>query len=329
MRHGQQLIVFWCWIGSATVGCVDQPGDPPAGPSRDELQQILTGAAAAALDHTGHFRLATPSSTSNELSLSQAQSLATAWITTAGPSFRRTLEGQRGGPIDFTSLRTCGQTVYAATPFQPFPSSVPLGVQRHYVSRWLVGFCGKSGGLEVSVAVSSLATELKVVNGRVDYGRSDGNEFFALGTPAGWDGPAGLSAERAAASVARQTGRRIKEVPALIAADPRISYPQGAVWRLRLDSPVTLKAKKDGRLVNGETVYAGLHGDVQNRKALDEGSTLRVSAAQQPADVEIRFPFYPPGTIHTPETEPSTGSARLVRRSDTPIALERAAAGGN
>jgi hypothetical protein len=314
----------------ALTACGDQRGEAPSAPSLDELQQVVIGNAAAGLDETGHFRLAT-STSPKELTLPQARDLATAWITTSGPSFRRTLERDHGGDIDFAELRSCGQVVYAASAFKSLPSEVPLAVHRHYGSRWLVGFCGKSGGLQVSVSVSGLATDLTIVDGRIDYGRSDGNEFFALGVPREWDSPAGLSAERAVARMGHRTGRRVKEVPFLIAADPRTAYPQGAMWRIKLESPVRLHAKKSGRTVEDETLYAGLNEDVQTlpHRVVDDASILRVPTAAQPPDQVIQYLYYPADVKQTPESRPSMGSVRLSRVPEMPITFEPATVGEN
>ena len=317
------------FVLAAATACADQRGEGPAAPSRDELQQVVTGEAATGLDETGHFRLA-GSSSPEDISSSHARDLASAYIATAGYSIRRTLERDRGGSVDLENLQACGPVLYAASAFKPLSSDVPRAYQRYYGSRWLVGFCGKGGGVEVSIAVSALADELSVVDGKIDFGMSDGNEFFSLGVPSAWDGPVGLSAERAVTRMSRQTGRRIREIPTLIAADPRRAYPQGAVWRIHLETPVKLRGKKSGRVAEEQILYAGLHEDVGlgSRAIDDDAKTLRIPTAEQPPNGTIRYSHFAPGSGKSPSDKPTTGSALLERRPDVPIVLEPATTTG-
>jgi hypothetical protein len=314
-------------ISAFLSACSDSRSDAPSAPSRDELQQAVIGDAAAGLDATGHFRLPASVSPVKEVTQSQAIALASVYITTAGLSFRRTLEKDRGGPIDIEHLQACGQAVYAATAFEPLGPDAPPALRRHFGSWWLVAFCGKSGGVEASVAVSALATELTIAGGRIDYGRSDGNEFFPIGTPPGWDSPVGLSPERAVVRMGHRTGRRINQVPRLIAADPRAAYPQGAVWRIQLESRVHLRGRNSGRVLDDGTIYAGLHEDVGTsaRMVSDDDRVLRIPAAVQPPDVDYQYPYFPSGVKQAPETKPTWRTTPLRRQADVPIKFEPAA----
>jgi hypothetical protein len=214
--------------------------------------------------------------------------------------------------------------LYAASPFEPVTGNVPGAVKRRYGPWWLVGFCGNGGSIEVSVAVSSLATELSVENGRINFGRSDGNEFFTLGVPPEWDSPAGLSPERAVMRMSHRTRRRINDVPALIAADPRVSYPQGAVWRVGLESPVRLHASKSKRVLDADAVYAGLHEDVgkKPRELADDALVLRVPASEQPSEFQSTFSYFENGARLT--DRPVSGVTTVRRRADSPIVFEPA-----
>jgi hypothetical protein len=305
------------------AACGDQRLDDFSAPSRDELQQVLVGGAATRLDAQGRFSLSTTAG-AGELSQAQARELATAYINVAGPSFSRRLTKDRGSLVDVKSLRQCGDPLYATTPFQQMASDVPTDLQRKYGSWWLVGFCGRGGTTEVSVAVSALATGLSVENGQIRFGTSDGNEFFTLGVPAEWDSPVGLSPERAVMRVSHRTGRRVSDAPRLIAADPRVAYPQGAVWRVGLESSVRFHTTKTQRVIQETVLYAGIHQDVGKlpRKVADDAFILRVPMGTQPSEVTFSYSYFEDGTKLTSRLVQRTTSIR--RREDVPIVLETA-----
>jgi hypothetical protein len=304
--------------------CSDQADVAPSAPTREELRNVLTGDAATRVAPDGSFNLSSRLHTDSELSESQARSLATAYLRQAGPMIRRSLEKQRGSSIKLDALRQCGRGLYAASPFEVLGPEIHGAYRRVFGSWWLVGFCGSGGGLEVSVAVSALAIELTVKDDRVDFGSSSGTEFFTMGVPPEWDGPAGLSPERAAVRIGNKTGKRITQVPELIAPHPKLAYPQGAVWRLRLEGPVRARGNKTGRASTTTEVFAGLNQDVGYKAHAvgEEEQILRIPTADQPAELTFTYRYSRNG--RTPSDPPVTESGVLRRRSDRPVFLETA-----
>jgi hypothetical protein len=323
-RRTRPLVQTCAGILIGIQACSDQPAVAPSMPTRDELQTVLVGEAATGIAPDGSFNLASRLPADGELSESQARTLATAYLALAGPMIRRSLEKDRGGPIEVKALRQCGRALYAASPFETLGSEVHGAYRRVFGSWWLVGFCDTGGGLQVSVAVSALATGVRLKDGRIDFGTSDGNEFFTLGVPPEWESPAGLSPERAAVRIGNKTGKRITQVPELIAPHPQLAYPQGAVWRLRLESPVRARGNKTGRASTPTEVFAGLHQDVgyKARAVGEDEQILRVPTADQPAELTFKYRYGKNGSkLSDP---PVTGTSVLRRRSDLPVFLETA-----
>jgi hypothetical protein len=315
------VVALWA-LGA--VGCSEKQTDTPTSPSREELQNFVTGEAAAALDASGHLVLVTAPAPS-EINRAKAESLALAYMKEFGPSIRRTLERERGEEVDFAELQACGPALYAVTPFQPLTDEVPKAFHRAFGSKWIVGLCGPHGDVQVSVAVSALASELAVVDGHLDFGRSDGNEFFSFGVPPGWDGPVGLSPELAVLRAARKTGRRVSELPVLIAPDPSLSYPQGALWRIRVESPVAMTGAKSKRARQQDTLYIGLHSDLARmpRGIASDENVFRIEEPEQPAERALRYSYFPGGEKSAPSDQPKSASTTLRRRPEAPIAFER------
>jgi hypothetical protein len=306
------------------VACSERAVETPTAPSRGELEALLTPEAAASLDDSGHLQLAV-SQGPGEISGERAALLALAYIREFGVSIRSTLERERGESIAFAKLEVCGSALYAAGPFMPLASEAPMTYQRAFGSKWLVGLCGEKGDIQVSVAVSARANDVTISDGRLDFGRSDGNEFFSFGVPPGWESPVGLSPERAVQRIARKTGRRVSEVPVLIGVDPKVAYPQGAVWRVRLERPIRLRGVKSAQAALRDTVFAGLHEDLPKAPAgvANDVEILRTSEAAQPPERNLRYYYFDQSPSPSPSDEPTSATTVLRRRPDMPIAFER------
>jgi hypothetical protein len=310
-RRRQAALATVAALLSGTSACGEQRLSPEP---QVELTRYVTESVAASLSEDGRFILAPPPDEGTMLSAEQATALTTAYIEEFGASLRGALERDRGGAIDTSRLRACGPALYAESPFDALPAEVAGSVRRYVGPQWLVGFCGPAGDLQVSVAVAALATDLRLVDGRVALEGGQVNTFFSMGVPQGWESPVGLTAERAVERAARHLGRRIAAVPILVAPDPGLAYPQGAVWRIDVDRPVRSRGKVSGQARESSSFFAGLHDRVgtQARRAVTE-ALLRIPAASQPANRTIGV------------ADPVTHERRAIvvsRRASFPLVLE-------
>ena len=156
-------------------------------PSPSAVASAVAGTAAASLDQSGRFaRL--QENASDELNAGQAIQLANAYAKQFLPLQHTFLEKERGGAkIDLKKISACGRPLYAASPFERLPESVPAPDRRPYGSYWLVTLCAE-GTPQVSLAISAQATDLTIANGRIQFPFYYGNEFFSQGIPVGHQG---------------------------------------------------------------------------------------------------------------------------------------------
>lgn len=314
-------VVAFAFLTLNASRCSDARNDANTPPA-ERIAQSVVGAARAALQDDGRFALVTPVRP-NEITAIRAQQLALAWAKDIGPQLRNSLEEEHDAKIDFAKLRPCGRVFYADTPFEPVSADIPLGVRRWVASHWLVGLCGPNGELTVSLAVAALATDLEIVGGSLGLSQPDGgNEFFAMGVPADWDSPVGLSPERAVAQLAEATGKRVTAVPTLLGAAPAEAYPQGAVWRLDVESPASLKTLSNRALPAEATVYVGLANRIGARAPATEPQ-LNVPTLNQPDEFVFQYLVYPAGQRDA-SVKPEIVVGRARRRAGAPVGFEYA-----
>ncbi len=245
-------------IACALAGCTSD-SLTESRPRSNTVEQFVTGNAARGLDASGHFVLATSSGGPlSELTLARAEGYAHAFATELGPDLSDYLVQGHGGPINFDRLRVCRQSVYAASSFEPADSTMPTFVRGEFGGWWLVALC-EDDAVEISVAVEAIGTGLTLTDGRTGFlPDSNGGHFFAVGVPSWWDGPVPVSAEQAVVLAGLATGRRIDEVPQLIAPSHLRGPPQVAVWQMSLDTAVFFRGTGTEGGILSRHFYAGL-----------------------------------------------------------------------
>jgi hypothetical protein len=238
----------------------------------------VTGAAAAALDADGRFRLETGSGWQRpELSEVQAAALADVYAFRLAPTLPSWFERHRGAKIDFASLRRCGRAFYAFSPYVEPPDALLAGRVNAVASRWMFTYCDGEESPAISVAVATTATHLRIVNGRIDGSTWRGMEFHGAGIPLGTTAP--ILPERAAERLAQESGARVASVPRLMLTGVGY-FPQSARWMLDLDRDVTARNPQGvGR--SGRQFFVG--------RSLTEWSVGTYQAATAVAEVDTLF----------------------------------------
>jgi hypothetical protein len=301
------------------VGCTDDLANPNPLPDREAVSAAVVGAAAAQLDANGRFaNLQT--SAPDELAAGDATRLANAYAQQFVPFQYDFLKKAREGPIDIKQLAACGRPLYAASAFESLPSTIDVVHRRPFGAWWLITLCAGNTP-QVSVAVSALATDLRIENGRIKFPASAGNEFVAVAIPVGHQGEFPSAPEGAAVRAAEFTGRRVTTVPTLIMSAYTEGLPQESRWEINLESSVRIRAASRGNVVT-QTLYSGSIAERDGKASL----VHYVAAAVQPATLSFT---YPPATVFG-ETQESYQArlrngllnATATRRSDRPIKFE-------
>lgn len=221
------------------AGCgntTDQPetvgGDPPGA-----LASAVVGRAASAITPEGTLRLPARALSAREITDLRAGELARAYASTFGPFLIEELELQHGGRIEVASLRPCGRALYARTSYERMPEVIDRPTRSGFGSWWVVTLCDR-GAPAVVVAVSALAADVSAdVSGALTYsGSSSGNEFVMRGARV--ERPYGPLAtpEDAVVKASQLTGRRVSELPDLVAPSFGRGGGLGAVWRIKLET---------------------------------------------------------------------------------------------
>jgi hypothetical protein len=280
------------------VACDDQT--PSMGPRIGGASALhVTGEAARQIEEFGQFRLAGPAA--GELAEAQAIALARAYMIGAAPWIGGVWERDRGARIDVRRLTACPRAYYAASAFA-LPTDAQPSLQQAVGPQWLVSMCSPDGMPVLSVAVSALATDLRVEGGRLVG--PGGGQFTSAGIPARLSGVP-VAPEEAVRLAAAGVGRRVTDVPELVLAGGPYA-PQLAKWRLRLESPVTARGAKSGVAQTTSEVYLGF-GETWNWTGLQTGR----------ADPT-------PRQVPNPARGAARGMVLLVPRPGYPIAYERA-----
>ncbi len=314
---------FMALVAGALTGC----GEDGAGPNRppvtnETMRPYVTGSAAAALDATGHFRLAGPPvGDPTQIDRPLAERLAVLFARQWGPGFRQQWEKHRGGPIDIAAMRVCGTTRYAASAFGSWDPAVvadPLAtaVRRAYGPWWVVFLCGSTPAPQVAVAVSALSTDLTIQDDEIVLPLVGGEWFVANGLPAARAAEPYEAAERAVQRVARATGRRVREVPVFVSPLRSEGWPTDARLRLVLDGPGTAR-RANQRLVERDVFF-------WSARAEKTGQGFELAADTQPANVEVQYPGPSPAE---PGPWPLR-TTRVSRQPDVPLVFEAVTIGG-
>lgn len=289
-------------------------------PTRSAVESAIVGKAAASVDQSGRFTQLQENA-SDELNAGQAVRLANAYAKQFLPLEHAYLEKERGGAkIDLKRISACGRPLYAASAFERLPESVPAPNRRPYGSYWLVTLCA-GGTPQVSLAVSAQATDLTILNGRIQFPFYYGGEFFSQGIPVGYQGEFPSTPEQAAVRTSQLSGRHVKNVPDLIMPAMGQGVPQEARWHLDLDAATDVDTGSNRR--STAVLYTGSVIEPSGKTT----PAHYVAALEQPATIQFDYatPPYPheKGDDYDARRH-ATGYIKVTatRRSSQPIKFE-------
>lgn len=317
-NQGYRRKLFAMGLLALLVAC---SGDSPtaAAPTPSAVRLAVTGAAAAAIGPDGRLRLSqAPADVSErELTVDEALTFADSYLRYFAPMTRSWLEATHGAPLDLRSLKSCGRPLYARSAFEPPPQSIPSVYRRVHGPWWLLTYCDANGSPSVSVAISAWATDLTMVDGKLQFPKISGTEFVVVGIPVGHVGEYPSSPEAAILIAARETGTRISEVPELITPLPTEGPPQLARWRITLEGNALVKTSSGQRATR--ELFIG-PSSVGGRQIVES-----IASLNQPSTFDLRWSPLP--TIGEPYKDyiarsrtPQLG--KVPRRADTPVSVE-------
>ena len=262
-------------LGCGATAC----NEAPSGPARPNIAAAVTGAATAALQPDGTFKLA--SLPPGSVTPAQARALSTAYVHDAGIFLAPSWEYDRGGrAVDYAHLVPCGRTFSAKSPYDALPVSAGTALRQDYGDFLLTTLCTPAGEPEVSIGVPALDTALHVAADGSIIGGIDSAYFASSGVRPGVPFPP--SPEAVVQEVAQQTGRRVAQVPELV-TPPRPYLPQLAKWRIELESPMDFQVLGDTTRLSLSEVYFG-YGSSANSKGLQLG--------QRCAPTQFKMPIF-------------------------------------
>jgi hypothetical protein len=172
------------------------------------------------------------------------------------------------------------------------------------------------------VAVSALATDLRVEQGEIRFPSVFGNEFKIVGVPAGWDGPIPISPERAIVMAGARSGRQVEAVPELVGPDLRRAYPQAAAWRLSLGRA---SGSANPRYA-GDALYVGVGGPLVGVPGVDAAAGILAPAPSATRAVRLALPTTSSLLRHGTSGR-EDAAVDLIPRKDVP--LQFITVGGN
>lgn len=290
------------------------------------VDQFVTGAAAEALDASGHFRMsAPPAADLPSISQTQAEELALALVHGAAPvGGLAGAEAERGTPISWTELSVCRRTLYALSSWLPLDASIvasPYGAatQRGFGPHYLVSLCEHGAVPALTIAVSAYSTDLSVENGDLVYPRVGGSWFQWRGVPRSQEAELGVGPERAVRAAAQLTGRKVTAVPDLIIPDRRDGGVIDARWRISLDSLVTLRTKDSRESLTVGKVY------VRWSRRFNGEPTVDIEVPNEDPDETFEYRTALPKDPSDTDLPVAHGVAR--RRADFPSRYETVASG--
>lgn len=254
-KRSQHRLVFVSTLtalGLALASC--EGGDTTAPPQQDPDAVSRPSARAASAPALRNPEQGGP----REISRQKAERLASLWIKDFAPTNAEGWEEQRGAPVDWEALETCGRAAYVATPFRDPGPNVPVPAKRGVGSWWMVSFCAGAEP-QMSVAVSAWNTDLRIEDGALRFPEYSGNHFVPRSIPpeTTYDDIFLIPRGRALQMARQATGKKVAGRPELV-MQPNV-MPQFAHWRVTLASPAKFRVEGRG-LVERQEVFIGSHG---------------------------------------------------------------------
>jgi hypothetical protein len=288
-------------------------------PEERGVDRFLTEDLAGSLSPDGRFSFSEQGA-QGELSAPEARVLAGAYLRTFAEPLELTWGAILGRVVAATDLRPCERALYARSPYGPLPRELVRPSHSALGSYWLVFLCEASEP-RIVVAVSAVATDLKVRDGIIEYPAIRGGEFRTMPLEPGTY-EARFSPEAIARRAALLTRRRVAAAPTLEAARIYSGGPLAAMWRLRAERPFRAKGARSQRLAEHEEILIGITGDrdAQFRGDLASEATLLMPTLEQPdGDSIVTFSR---AEVLADRESPITLLAR--RRTDAALVFETA-----
>ena len=274
-----------------------------AGPPRVDSTQV-TELVAASLTREGRFIL--PEAAVNpvgQLGRRDAESIASQYVHQFAKFKVEQWSREYGSNVDTTALHLCDRALHAANAYEPLTTAGLSEVTiRTFGPQWIVPMCGRGEVTQVVVSFSALATELALEPAKGAALPWERAISMSFGVPSGT--PSSIfSPEGAAATVFKESGKRVSTIPELTAT-PMPQVPSLVRWRVGIEAPVTVKGTDSGRQRERSSLLAGFGDTFRTSGLLDDNS---VGAA-------------PP----TSWTDPVTKQRFVViLKSNAPAAVER------
>jgi hypothetical protein len=264
----------------------------------------VTGQAKETLDASGHFVLSPVDIPADRPIISEAQAvdLAVALIQTAksDQGLITQLGNERGGEVPrLALLRPSPRVERALSPYETTPPEYGDATLRSRGSFYMVRFLDGSEPV-VTVGVAAHATDVTIVDGKVQFPAEHGNEFLIAGDPPGGGFEKPISPEEATRIAAQATGARIDQEPLL--RRPEWMFSQFySRWLLHLDRPVRFRRVGTTATLESRIVYVG--------PALDSTTVLNISLLL-PREIQ-------------PEAQDISASRQLRVRDGYPVWFDR------
>lgn len=233
----------------------------PEGVERIALRTAVSSELLGQLGSDGRFRApdATSVHRSSVITAERARILATAFAREFLPFAREHHESQRGATIAFDQLSADDHTLLAEPRYEEAPEAVPLPTRKHHGGYYLVRLRDGVAEHVMTVAVSALATDIVIVNGRPTPTAAYGNEFRVWIVPVSGRGEPAMGPEEAAVRVHQRFGARAVAVPRLIRVGTEF-FPHLSHWLVALDHEIAVRTGPQGGTRGVRAIMLGSDG---------------------------------------------------------------------
>lgn len=240
----QAWVLFACGVLMGTSGCDDgrQTLAPRAASQQRQpeiaLADALAPSFAASLDRSGRFPTEKLDREPGvEITAARAAELAVAFARDFAPFNRSLYERATGRILRFDALTASPRVFFAKSAHGALSSRFSRATHKAAGGYYLVTLT-QDGVAVLSVAVSALASDLRLREGHIVAPSYSGNEFRVAAIPPGVEYP--LTPERASRIASEGSGARVTAMPDLVAPRFGTFAPQYSRWRVRLDRRVAV-----------------------------------------------------------------------------------------
>lgn len=254
-RAVREALVLSTCLGGAIGGC-----DSATDPALPDVTHWVTGSALQSLDASGHFVLSKVGIPADQpvIDEGRALELAVAYLRTVGGNSALIAQLQserRGGPVNIDRLKASNRVEAALSAYETTPPEYGAATLRSRGSAFIVRFLEDDEPV-ISVAVAAHATDVTIVDGKLQFPADFGNEFAIAGDPIGQGFETPISPERATQIAAEATGAKIDRQPLLRRPEWLFSVFYSR-WLLHFDTPVRFRRAGTDVEVESTSVYVG------------------------------------------------------------------------